>query len=181
MLASSINCATQPYWLEQIKHQGGSAFNVNATTYQVFRNVKDFGAVGKCYPIFHQYLLTTTGDGITDDTVAIQNAMSSGGRCGDGCKSDTTTPAVVYFPSGTYLLSTSIKNDYYTQIIGNHNNLPVLKAAPGFSGFGLIDGNPYGSNGQLRVGATNVFYRSIRNLIFDLTGLPSNSDTTALH
>jgi hypothetical protein len=35
-----------PYWLELIKHQGISAFNSNPSSYQVFRNVKDFGAKG---------------------------------------------------------------------------------------------------------------------------------------
>jgi glucan 1,3-beta-glucosidase len=35
-----------PYWLETIKHQGISAFNSNPGSYQVFRNVKDFGAKG---------------------------------------------------------------------------------------------------------------------------------------
>ncbi|MCJ1431215.1 hypothetical protein MMC27_000566, partial [Xylographa pallens] len=34
-----------PYWLENIEHQGISAFNPDKT-YQVFRNVKDFGAKG---------------------------------------------------------------------------------------------------------------------------------------
>ena len=34
------------YWLEGIAHQGVSAFNANPSTYQVFRNVKDFGAKG---------------------------------------------------------------------------------------------------------------------------------------
>ena len=45
------------------------------------------------------------GDGVTDDTAAINNAISSGNRCGPGsCGSSTTTPAVVYFPPGmTYL------------------------------------------------------------------------------
>ena len=35
-----------PYWLEEIKHQGVAAFNPSPATYQVFRNVKDFGAKG---------------------------------------------------------------------------------------------------------------------------------------
>jgi glucan 1,3-beta-glucosidase len=34
------------YWYETIAHQGISAFNVNATTYKVYRNVKDYGAKG---------------------------------------------------------------------------------------------------------------------------------------
>lgn len=44
---STANSTSQgvPYWLEQIKHQGVSSFNTNSS-YQVFRNVKDFGAKG---------------------------------------------------------------------------------------------------------------------------------------
>jgi len=33
------------YWLDDIKHQGVAAFNSN-TNYTVYRNVKDYGAVG---------------------------------------------------------------------------------------------------------------------------------------
>lgn len=47
----------QPYWMESIKHQGIAAFNPRPNEYQVFRNVKDFGAVG---------------DGRADDTEAIK-------------------------------------------------------------------------------------------------------------
>lgn len=39
-------CSTaNSYWLEHIHHQGVSAFNTDRS-YQVFRNVKDFGAKG---------------------------------------------------------------------------------------------------------------------------------------
>ncbi|KAH8650653.1 glycoside hydrolase family 55 protein [Tricladium varicosporioides] len=155
--------ASTPYWLEGIQHQGISAFGPGG--YQVFRNVKDYGA---------------RGDGVTDDTAAINAAMNAGGRCGQGCPSSTVTPAIIYFPSGTYLLSSSIVDQYYTQIIGNPNNLPVLKAMPGFSGFGLIDGNKYYTE-NLNWGSTNVFWRQVRNLVFDLTSLPTSSSTCGIH
>ncbi|KAI6105107.1 glycoside hydrolase family 55 protein [Pisolithus croceorrhizus] len=113
-----------PYWLETIKHQGTSAFNPNPSSYQVFRNVKDFGA---------------TGNGVTDDTAAINSAMSAGGRCGTGtCPSSTVTPAIVYFPQGTYLISSAINTYYYTQMIGDARNPPTLLASPNFSGFAVI-------------------------------------------
>jgi hypothetical protein len=38
---------TLPYWFEHIKHQGVAAFNSKPNEYQVYRNVKDFGAKGK--------------------------------------------------------------------------------------------------------------------------------------
>jgi glucan 1,3-beta-glucosidase len=41
--------SAQPYWLESIAHQGISAFHPNPAGYQVFRNVKDFGAKGLLY------------------------------------------------------------------------------------------------------------------------------------
>lgn len=85
---------------------------------------------------------------MTDDTAAINAAMSAGNRCGPGsCNSSTIVPAVVYFPAGTYVISSSIIDDYNTIMLGNPNSLPVLRATPQFSGFGLIDGDQYGANG----------------------------------
>lgn len=127
-------------------------------------------------------MLIRLGDGITDDTAAINNATKFGARCAPGsCQSTTTTPAIVYFPAGTYLISSSIIDYYFTQMIGNPNNLPVLKATPNFNGFGLIDGNPYGPGGVLSYGATNVFFRQVRNLVFDMTAIPAGNAATGVH
>ena len=43
---SSTSNASTPFWLETIQHQGVAAFRKDST-YQVFRNVKDFGAKGR--------------------------------------------------------------------------------------------------------------------------------------
>ena len=126
-----------------------------------------------------------SSDGLTDDTAAIQKAMNDQNRCTPGsCASSTTTPAVVYFPTGTYLLSSSIIMAYYTQIIGNPNGLPVLKATAGFTGLGLIDGDQYepgNAAGVLEFGATNVFFRQVRNFVIDMTSIPANSAATGIH
>ena len=172
-VTSTSSCSTTPtpsptqcsYWMEEIEHQGKAPFQ-NDTAYQVFRNVKDYGAVG---------------DGITDDTAAINLAISNGNRCAPGnCSSSTRTPATVYFPAGVYLISSSIIDYYYTNLIGNPNCIPTLKATMNFTGLGLIDGDLYGANG-LSYGATNVFWRQVRNFILDMTAIPHNSTATGIH
>jgi glucan 1,3-beta-glucosidase len=50
--------------------------------------------------------------GVTDDTAAINAAISSGGRCGQGCDSTTVTPAVIYFPKGYDCPFDSIRYNY---------------------------------------------------------------------
>ncbi|KAI0341762.1 exo-beta-1,3-glucanase [Trametopsis cervina] len=161
-----------PFWMETIAHQGTAPFNSDASTYQVFRNVKDYGA---------------KGDGVTDDTNAINAAISAGARCGLGCDSTTTSPAVVYFPAGyaspTYLVSTPIIALYLTQIIGDARKLPTILAAPKFSGLAVIDADPYIPNGwgaQYYVNQNN-FFRSVRNLRIDLTKMPAAAEATGLH
>jgi glucan 1,3-beta-glucosidase len=51
--------------------------------YTFYRNVQEFGAYG---------------DGVHDDTEAINNAVSSGNRCGEQCGSSSTLGALIYFP-----------------------------------------------------------------------------------
>ncbi|CDO72902.1 Glycoside Hydrolase Family 55 protein [Trametes cinnabarina] len=175
-LGAGTAAPNDPYWLQNIKHQGIAAFNSNPSSYQVFRNVKDFGA---------------KGDGVTDDTAAI--------KCGGGtCDSSTTTPAVVFFPQGTYKVSSPIIAYYYTQLIGDARNPPILLADATFTGMAVIaqvplmastsslpgaDADPYIPNGggaQWYVNQNN-FFRSVRNFIIDLRQMPASASATGIH
>jgi glucan 1,3-beta-glucosidase len=154
------------YWYEAIAHQGISAFG--PAGYAVYRNVKDYGA---------------KGDGSTDDTAAIQNAIAAGGRCGQNCASSTTTPGVVYFPAGTYVVSSPIFDYYYTMLIGNPNDVPTIKASSGFNGGNggyVIDADPYFSP-NLNWGSTNVFMRQVRNINIDTTAVPASVAISCIH
>lgn len=111
------------------------------------------------------------GDGSTDDTEAINEAISTGGRCGNGCDSTTVTPALVYFPPGTYVVSKPIIQYYYTHIVGDALELPVIKASAEFAGMAVIDADPYNDDGSNWYTNQNNFFRSIRNIVIDLTGM----------
>ncbi|KAJ7168214.1 exo-beta-1,3-glucanase [Mycena crocata] len=169
-LGAGTAAAADPFWMQTIKHQGIAAFNPNPSTYQVFRNVKDFGA---------------RGDGVTDDTAAINAAITAGNRCGGGsCPSSTVTPAVVFFPKGTYLVSHSIIPYYYTQLIGDAKSPPTLLAAASFTDIAVIDADPYipGGNGAQWYTNQNNFFRSVRNFVIDVTRVPATlSQGTGIH
>lgn len=161
--------------MENIPHQGQAAFNPD-TSYKVFRNVKDYGAVG---------------DGVTDDTAAINTAIAEGNRCGeDTCDSSTITPALIYFPAGTYKISSSIIMWYYTQMIGDALNPPRIQGSADFNFTGnlaLLDADPYVPNGNGENWYTNQnnFFRQIRNLVIDMTQMPeagpNGEDVNGVH
>ncbi|KAG8714106.1 hypothetical protein FRC08_012359 [Ceratobasidium sp. 394] len=157
-----------PYWMQTITRRGGSPYNSNPGGYKVYRNVKDYGA---------------RGDGVTDDTAAINRAISDGNRCGNGCHSSTVSPGLIYFPPGTYLVSSPIIPFYYTQMVGDAKNPPTLLAAASFSGMAVIDADPYipgGGGAQYWVNQNN-FFRSTRNFIIDLRRMPASASATGLH
>ncbi|KJA27068.1 glycoside hydrolase family 55 protein [Hypholoma sublateritium FD-334 SS-4] len=168
-LGAGTAAATDPFWMQNIAHQGTSAYNANPATYQVFRNVKDFGA---------------KGDGVTDDTAAINAAITAGSRCGGGsCASSTLTPAVIFFPSGTYVVSAPIIAYYYSQLIGDARNPPTLLATAGFVGIAVIDADPYipGADGAQFYVNQNNFFRSVRNFVIDLRQIPATTSGTGFH
>jgi glucan 1,3-beta-glucosidase len=144
------------YWFETIKRQGQAPFNPTPDTYKVYRNVKELGA---------------KGDGVTDDTAIINKIIAEGNRCGEKCDSTTTSPAIIYFPAGTYIISEPIIQYYYTQFVGDATNPPVLKATAGFKGMGVIDADPYYPNGNGANWYTNQnnFYRQVRNFVIDIS------------
>ncbi|KAI4249362.1 MAG: hypothetical protein LQ352_005683 [Teloschistes flavicans] len=149
------NATSSSYWLANIRRQGTVAYG--DSNFQIFRNVKDFGA---------------KGDGTTDDTAAINSAISTGNRCGKGCDSSTVTPALVYFPPGTYLVSKPLIQFYYTQFVGDAVQLPTIKAAPSFKGMAVIDSDPYDNTGANWYTNQNNFFRQVRNFVIDLTAMP---------
>ncbi|KAG1736747.1 glycoside hydrolase family 55 protein [Suillus lakei] len=156
----------EPYWLENIQHQGVAPFAPNATKYKVFRNVKEYGAVG---------------DGVHDDTAAINAAISTGSRCGNlTCGSSTTTPALVYFPAGTYLVSSPLQAYFYTVMVGDARTPPTLLASANFTGIAVIDADPY-TNNQNWYTNQDSFFRSARNFVIDLTQMPANASATGIH
>jgi glucan 1,3-beta-glucosidase len=163
-VASSYNTThalstTSNYWYENIYHNGLSPFAQNSS-YVIFRNVKSYGAVG---------------DGITDDSSAIQAAINDQGRGPGGNGAGTTgSPAVIYFPQGTYLMKGSIQLYVDTVLIGDPTNRPVLKAASSFPSSALV----YAKDPAFD--ATINFYIAIKNLILDSTAVSASQAITLL-
>lgn len=85
------------------------------------------------------------------------------------------TPALVYFPGGTYRVSKPVIQYYYTQMVGDANDLPVIKGTSDFTGMALIDADPYSDDGSSWYTNQNNFFRSIRNFVVDLTDMPQGS------
>lgn len=142
------------YWLSSIERLGTTWGNDNSSSYKIFRDVKAYGAVG---------------DGQADDTEAINRAISDGNRCGDGCNSSTIHPAIIYFPEGTYRVTTPIIMYYYSQLIGDATKKPTIKADSNFTGMAVLDSDPYKEGGANWYINQNNFFRQVRNFKIDLT------------
>jgi hypothetical protein len=97
-------------WLDETKLHNQTAF----------RNAKAFGA---------------KGDGVTDDTDAINRALSQGR---DMFAYSVSNPAVVYLPPGTYAVSKTLQMAFDTYIHGNPLCPPKLL----WLGSGTVVGGP---------------------------------------
>ena len=154
--------APKTYWYENIKHNGISPFIPNGHNWTVFRNVKDFGA---------------KGDGVTDDYLAFQAAVQYGNETADRRSHSfgtTGQPAVLYIPSGTYMLSFPIQSFVDTVIMGDPIDPPVLRATENFS----IPFLWYAKDPNFD--ATINFYIAMKNLVLDSTLVPPEQDITLL-
>ncbi|KAG1799187.1 exo-beta-1,3-glucanase [Suillus variegatus] len=100
----------------------------------------------------------------------------------------TVTPAIVYLPMGTYLVSSPTDTHYCTEIIGDAKKPPTLLASLSFNGFAVIDADPHIPNGWGAQWFTNQndfswtsIYRSVRNLTIDLEQIPASTSAIGLH
>jgi hypothetical protein len=66
---------------------------------------------------------------------------------------------------------------YYSQLVGNPNDRPVIKGLASFSGMALIDSDPYNDDGSNWYTNQNNFFRAIRNMVIDTTDMPVSAGT----
>lgn len=119
-----------------------------------FYNVKYFGAIG---------------DGIVDDSTAIQNTINTARDAGGG---------VVYFPSGTYYFSKSITFASNIKLLGDTNTIFTADKDLGYDADGLkiYDYSSMRTSNFLNIGTANSGEYNgfsnveINNIIFDLGG-----------
>ncbi|KAL8626631.1 hypothetical protein Q9189_007672 [Teloschistes chrysophthalmus] len=154
------------YWLDEQDHTGNArgyapyAGNIN---YPVYRNVKSYQAAG---------------DGKTDDTAALQDAINSDGNGGNRYKNEVTTrPAQVFVPGGTYILTRKLDMRLNTIVVGDPNDMPVFKASSNFKDTVMIDGNDFATDGAS--GTTN-FFMAFKNIAIDTTNINKDTSVTAL-
>ena len=133
---------------------GSVATNVEAKLAQ-YVSVKDFGAVG---------------DGVADDTVAIQDAIDA-------------HRGKIYFPTGTYAISATIKLLPETILLGEgagayfagpgYNRLSVLKPVVGFADADVIRADP----ADVSPGLVYTYGIAIRDLMIDCINIKNDLKT----
>ena len=155
------------YWLDQQSHTGLAAGYSPSlqdhATYPVYRNVKSYKAVG---------------NGQFDDTQSLQTAINDDGKGGNRYQNEVSTrPAQVFLPGGTYKLTEQLDLRLNTILVGDPNDMPILKAAPGFKGTTVVNGYDHASHAS---GGTTNFFIAMKNIVIDTTEVDRNSNIVAL-
>jgi len=115
-------------------------------------NVRDFGAVG---------------DGITDDTAAIQRAIDEI-IFGGFALSQPKLRRVIHFPPGVYLITDSIKLPSYTYIVGSgEERTTIQQTSSSAPMFVLKDSSAQIGNAYGTLGATTAKYISIHDFTLE--------------
>jgi hypothetical protein len=128
---ADMTCSATPstdcgWWYETTEHHG---FN--------FRNVSDFGAIG---------------DGVADDTAALQAAIDHD-RGGEPGSDADKNAAVIYLGSGTFRVTDTLVLWKWTKLIGNPHCPPTIVLPPSTPAFN-------GSEGLRPLLVTNSGYNS---------------------
>jgi len=108
-------------------YQGATGISANSTVTRTlgsilddYLDVKDYGAVG---------------DGVTDDTVAIQTAISDEwNRVADAPYSALMSRNNIFLPAGNYLISSTIKLYPFTTLVGEGIHRTQITLSAGSSG-----------------------------------------------
>ena len=166
-----VKSTSATYWLDQQDHtgtaRGWAPYANSPETYPVYRNVLKYGA---------------HNDGSGDQISSLQNALNAEVLNADGTingnryqQGVTTEPAVVYLPGGTYQISKTLDLRMGTVIVGDPQNLPIIKAAPGFQGDTVVNGYDYATGHP-----ETSFMTLLKNIIIDTTSIPAANTITAL-
>ncbi|OAQ64598.1 glycoside hydrolase family 55 protein [Pochonia chlamydosporia 170] len=121
------------------------------------------------YPVFKT---VNPGDG-----GAIQSAIDTAGNGNRQNQWLASQPRVVYIPPGTYTISKTINMRTDTILMGDATNPPILKAAAGFNGQTLLNGQDpsTGVSGEIS------FAVGLKNLVLDTTAVNAGQGFTALY
>jgi hypothetical protein len=129
------------------------------------KSIKDYGA---------------KGDGVTDDTAAIQAALNDGRRNASGAPIYTPPdqlngrPKGLYFPAGTYLISNTV--DWYgccVTLQGQGVGATIIKLKPNSAGFQ----NPQSPKPMIQTESGNM---SFRQNVWDMQILVGNGNPGAI-
>ncbi|KAJ5240912.1 glycoside hydrolase family 55 protein [Penicillium citrinum] len=158
MAAHSLEKRATSFWYANMDHTGqyrGYAPDLDPDyTYPVFKSVN-------------------AGDGASiQDAI---NSGSSGTRHGSWLASQ---PRVVYIPPGTYEISSTIRMNTDTILMGDATNPPIIKAAAGFSGDQILIS---GQDPTTGVSGELSFAVGLKNLVLDTTSISGGNAFTALY